>query len=329
MIVVTGGAGFIGSAVVAYLNAAGEKDIIIVDSLADSVKWKNLVGLKYRDFVHKSHFLARLEKGDFGRLQAIVHMGACSSTTETNADYLLANNYTYTRILAEYALEKNVRFVYASSAATYGGIEHGFNDDDATSLTLKPINRYGYSKQLFDEVAIAQGWTKHIAGLKFFNVYGPNEYHKNDMASVIYKAFHQIGQNGFLKLFKSHRQDYADGEQKRDFVYIKDCVAVIGQLLKNPAANGIFNLGSGRARSWNDLAQAVFAAMGREHKIEYIEMPPQLVSSYQYFTEANMQKLASAGITLNSTSLEEGVTDYVKNYLIPGELHLQDRPIGE
>lgn len=324
---VTGGAGFIGSAVVAYLNASGEKDIIIVDSLSDSVKWKNLVGLKYRDFVHKSHFLARLEKGEFGRLQAIVHMGACSSTTETDGDYLLANNYTYTRILAEYALEKNVRFVYASSAATYGGRERDFSDDDATSLTLRPINRYGYSKQLFDEVAISQGWTRQIAGLKFFNVYGPNEYHKNDMASVAYKAFHQIRQNGLLKLFQSHRHDYADGEQKRDFVYIKDCVGVIGELVRNPTVNGIFNLGSGVARSWNDLAKAVFSAMERELKIEYIAMPPELLGSYQYFTQAEMQKLASTGIALKPTSLEEGVTDYVKNYLIPGELHLQDRPI--
>lgn len=325
MIVVTGGAGFIGSAVVAYLNATGEKDMLIVDNLADSAKWKNLVSLKYRDFVHKSQFLARLERGDFGRPQAIVHMGACSATTETDGDYLMANNYAYTRVLAEYALEKDVRFVYASSAATYGGIEGGFNDDDATSLTLKPINRYGYSKQIFDEVAIAKGWTKQIAGLKFFNVYGPNEYHKKDMSSVIYKAFYQIGENGFLKLFKSHRPDFGDGEQKRDFVYIKDCVDVIGQLLQNPTANGIFNLGSGAARSWNELASAVFAAMGKDKHIEYIEMPGQLIGSYQYFTQASMQKLQAAGIRLKQTSLEDGVADYVKNYLAEGELHLQDR----
>lgn len=325
MIVVTGGAGFIGSAVVAYLNSVGESDIVLVDSLADSAKWKNLVSLKYRDFVHKSQFLARLEAGDFGRPRAIVHMGACSSTTETDADYLMANNYAYTRMLAEYALEKDVRFVYASSAATYGGIESGFSDDDTASLALKPINRYGYSKQIFDEIAIAKGWTKQIAGLKFFNVYGPNEYHKKDMSSVIYKAYHQISENGFLKLFKSHRPDYADGEQKRDFVYIKDCVAVIGQLLKNRSVNGIFNLGSGVARSWNELAAAVFSAMGKEKRIEYIEMPGQLIGSYQYFTEASMQKLQAAGIRLQQTSLEEGVDDYVKNYLIPGELRLQDR----
>ncbi|HMV35430.1 MAG TPA: ADP-glyceromanno-heptose 6-epimerase [Turneriella sp.] len=325
MIVVTGGAGFIGSAVVAYLNAAGEKDILVVDNLADSAKWKNLVSLKYLDFVHKSQFLARLEAGDFGRPQAIVHMGACSSTTETDGDYLMANNYAYTRMLAEYALEKDIRFIYASSAATYGGIESGFNDDDATSLTLKPINRYGYSKQIFDEVAIAKGWTKQIAGLKFFNVYGPNEYHKKDMSSVIYKAYYQIGDNGFLKLFKSHRPDFGDGEQKRDFVYIKDCVHVIGQLLQNRSANGIFNLGSGAARSWNELAAAVFSAMGKEKRIEYIEMPAQLIGSYQYFTQASMQKLQAAGISLRQTSLEEGVADYVKNYLMAGELRLQDR----
>jgi ADP-L-glycero-D-manno-heptose 6-epimerase len=327
MIVVTGGAGFIGSAVVAYLNATGERDVVIVDSLADSAKWKNLIGLKYRDFVHKSHFLARLQAGDFGKPQAIVHMGACSSTTETDGDYLMANNYSYTRMLAEYALEKGVRFIYASSAATYGGLENGFNDDDATSLTLKPINRYGYSKQLFDEVAILNGWTKQIVGLKFFNVYGPNEYHKKDMASVVYKAYCQIKENGFLKLFKSRRVEYADGEQKRDFVYIKDCVRVIGQLLNNRSVNGIFNLGSGSARSWNELAAAVFSAMNQEKRIEYFEMPAELVNSYQYFTQANMQKLVAAGIDFNPTSLEDGVSDYVKNYLMAGKLRLQDRPL--
>lgn len=325
MIVVTGGAGFIGSAVVAYLNAAGEKDIVIVDNLADSVKWKNLVSLQYRDFVHKSDFLARLAAGHFHRPQAIVHMGACSSTTETDGDYLMANNYAYTRVLAEYALEKDIRFVYASSAATYGGIESGFSDDDATSLALKPINRYGYSKQFFDEVAIAKGWTRHIAGLKFFNVYGANEYHKKDMSSVVYKAYHQVGENGFLKLFRSHRSDFADGEQKRDFVYIKDCVHVILQLLQNRAANGIFNLGSGSARSWNELAAAVFSAMKKDQRIEYIDMPGQLMGSYQYFTQADMQKLQAAGIRLRQTSLEEGIADYVKHYLVPGELRLQDR----
>lgn len=325
MIVVTGGAGFIGSAVVAALNAQGDRDIVIVDNLLDSAKWKNLVSLKYRDYVHKSQFLARLRSPEMKDIRAIVHMGACSSTTETDGDYLMANNYAYTREIAEYALEKGIRFVYASSAATYGGIESGFDDDDATSLTLKPINRYGYSKQIFDEVAISKGWQKSIAGLKFFNVYGPNEYHKGDMSSVVYKAFHQISENGFLKLFKSHRAEYKDGEQKRDFVYIKDCVAVILQLIDKRSVNGIFNLGSGTARSWNDLAAAVFTAMGREKKIEYFDMPQQLIGSYQYFTQANMQKLNSVGISVQNTALEDGVRDYVQNYLIPGELKLQDR----
>ena len=325
MIVVTGGAGFIGSAVVAALNAAGEKNIVIVDNLEDSSKWKNLVSLQYRHYLHKSQFLAALATPELKGVKTIVHMGACSSTTETDGDYLMANNYAYTRMLTEFALEKNIRLIYASSAATYGGIEKGFDDDDAVSLTLKPINRYGYSKQFFDEVAIANGWQKHIAGLKFFNVYGPNEYHKADMSSVVYKAFNQIGENGFLKLFKSHRPDYADGEQKRDFVYIKDCADVIMQLIAKPQVNGIFNLGSGGARSWNDLAAAVFAAMGAEKKIEYIEMPSNLVGSYQYFTEANMTKLAAAGIQLKKTSLEDGVYDYVQNYMIPGYLKLQDK----
>ena len=325
MIVVTGGAGFIGSAIVAALNAAGETDIVIVDNLLESAKWKNLVGLKYRDYIHKSQFLERLSSPELSKVRAIVHMGACSSTTETDGDYLMANNYAYTRMIAEHALEKGIRFIYASSAATYGGIETGFNDDDATSLTLKPINRYGYSKQFFDEVAIAKGWQKAIVGLKFFNVYGPNEYHKGDMSSVVYKAFHQISENGFLKLFKSHRAEFGDGEQKRDFVYIKDCVAVILQLIQNRSVNGIFNLGSGSARSWNDLAGAVFTALGRERNIEYIDMPQHLVGSYQYFTQANMQKLQGSGLKVQSTSLEDGVRDYVQNYLMHGELKLQDR----
>ncbi len=324
MVVVTGGAGFIGSAVVAHLNRLGENDIVIVDNLVDSTKWKNLVSLKYRDYIHKSAFLASLHAGQYKSAHAIIHMGACSATTETDGDYLMANNYAYTRMLAEYALEKGIRFVYASSAATYGGIEMGFDDDDATSLTLKPINRYGYSKQIFDEVAILNGWQKNMAGIKFFNVYGPNEYHKGDMSSVVFKAFHQISENGFLKLFRSNRPEFGDGEQKRDFVYIKDCVDVIVQLTEKRTANGIFNLGSGVARSWNDLAKAVFAALGKETNINYIDMPPQLAGSYQYFTEANVAKLAAAGITLKKTTLEDGVRDYVLNYLKPGELRLQD-----
>lgn len=325
MVVVTGGAGFVGSAVVHGLNRAGESDITIVDNLTDSAKWKNLVGLKYREYIHKSQFLSELKSGGLKSVKAIIHMGACSSTTENDADYLMANNYAYTRLLAEHSLEHGIRFIYASSAATYGGRESNFDDDDATSLTLKPINRYGYSKQFFDEVAIAHGWQTRIAGIKFFNVYGPNEYHKGDMSSVVYKAFQQIKAGGALKLFKSYRSEYGDGEQKRDFVYIKDCVKVILELLAKPKINGIFNLGSGFARSWNELASAAFAAMKQELRIDYIEMPVQLRDSYQYFTQANVSKLKAAGITFESTSLEAGITEYIENYLSSKELHIQER----
>ncbi|MCS6972379.1 MAG: ADP-glyceromanno-heptose 6-epimerase [Leptospiraceae bacterium] len=326
MLVVTGGAGFIGSAFIAWLNARGESDILLVDSLGTSVKWKNLVGLKYRDFVHKAQFLPNLSASKYPGIRAIVHLGACSTTTETDGDYLIANNYQYTRALAEYALEKGIRFIYASSGATYGARERDFSDDDQTTLSLRPINRYGYSKQLFDEVAIQHGWTQHITGIKFFNVYGPNEYHKGEMASVVFKAFHQIRTHGSVRLFRSYRSEFGDGEQKRDFVYVKDCVAALAELLEKPVY-GIFNMGSGTARSWNDLATAVFAAMDKEKKIEYIPMPDELVHSYQYFTEAKMEKLQAAGIRWEPMPLEEGITDYVKNYLLPGQLRLQDRPL--
>ncbi len=323
MYILTGGAGFIGSCFLGALNAAGTKDILVVDNLGSSEKWKNLQGKRYEDYFHKTDFLRRVEEDRVAKkITAVIHLGACSSTTEMNAEYMMENNYRYTRTLAEWALKKGARFIYASSAATYGDGNLGFSDDDAETPKFLPLNVYGYSKHAFDLWALQSGASKKMAGLKFFNVYGPNEYHKGDMTSVIAKAFQQIGATGKLKLFKSYRPDYSDGEQKRDFIYVKDCCDVMSWLLANPHVCGVFNLGTGKCRSWNDLAQSVFAAMGKRTNIEYIDMPDVLQSRYQYFTEAKMDKLKLAGYAKPFTSLEDGVDDYVKNYLAQANPHL-------
>ena len=313
MIVVTGGAGFIGSALVAKLNAEGIDDIMIVDDLAASEKWKNLVKRRYVDYLHKSVFLNMVDTGRVHfPVEAVVHMGACSSTTERDANYLMENNFHYTCLLAQWALEKGVRFIYASSAATYGDGARGFTDDDETTLRLRPINLYGYSKQLFDLRVLREGMADRVAGIKFFNVFGPNEYHKGDMTSVVFKAFHQIRDTGRVRLFKSYRPEYPDGGQERDFVYVKDCVQAIWWLLNHREVNGIFNFGTGLARTWNDLIRAVFAAMNLAPAIDYIEMPETIRGQYQYFTEAKMDKLRTAGYPVSSGALEETVADYVR-----------------
>ena len=323
MIIVTGGAGFIGSAFVHKLNQEGYRDIIIVDHISESAKWKNLVPLKYREFYHKDMFLDILMAEELpAEIDAIVHMGACSSTTEKDGDYLFENNYRYTQILAEFALENDIRFVYASSAATYGDGKRGFSDDHSKIDSLRPINMYGYSKQYFDQWALQREILNRIAGIKFFNVYGPNEYYKNDMSSVIYKSVPVIREEKKIKLFKSYHPDYGDGEQKRDFVYVKDCVDVMYWLMQHPEANGIFNLGTGQARSWNDLATAVFEALEIPLNIEYIDMPEVLKGAYQYFTQADMTKLRAAGYNKVFTSLHDGAIDYVRNYLNPSEVNL-------
>ncbi len=315
MFIVTGGSGFIGSAVVWKLNQVGVDDILIVDNLGRSEKWKNLVNRRYRDYVHKSVFLEQLCENKFGTIQAIVHMGACSSTTERNADYLMENNFHYSKALAEYAFKKGIRLIHASSAATYGGGEEGFSDDADGLKNLKPLNMYGYSKHLFDLWAVRNRYLDRLAGLKFFNVFGPNEYHKDDMCSVIYKAFHQIRQTGRIRLFKSGSEEYADGEQMRDFVYVKDCADLIWWLIETPNVNGIFNAGTGDARTWNSLAEAIFCAMKIPKRIEYIDMPESLRGRYQYFTRANMEKLAARGCPVGFMRLEDAVRDYIVNYL--------------
>jgi ADP-L-glycero-D-manno-heptose 6-epimerase len=316
MIVVTGGAGFIGSAFVWKLNSEGIEDIVVVDRLGTSDKWKNLVNRRFVEYIHKDDFLKMVYADQVPfTVRAVVHMGACSSTTEKDADYLWTNNYLYSCRLADWAIRNGIRFLYASSAATYGDGSLGFSDDDATTSLLKPINMYGYSKQVFDLWALKRGADQHMAGLKFFNVFGPNEFHKGDMTSVVFKAFHQIRATGKVRLFKSYRPEYPDGGQMRDFVYVKDCVEAMWWLLNHPEANGIFNLGSGKARTWNDLMAAVFRAMDRPAVIDYIDMPPGLDEQYQYFTEAKMDRLASTGCPVPSAPLEEAVQDYVANHL--------------
>jgi len=316
MIVVTGGAGFIGSAIVWELNRRGEKEIVIVDELGTDEKWKNLVGLQFEDFVNKQKFIDDIKKETFNIVDAIIHMGANSSTTEKDADHLLNNNYLYTKTLAEYCLKNNFRFIYASSAATYGDGSLGFNDDESKCGTLRPLNMYGYSKSMFDILAENHDLFKKIVGLKYFNVFGPNEYHKGDMRSVVHKAFEQARDTGKVKLFKSRNPKYKDGEQMRDFIYVKDAVNMTLYFLDNKNLNGLFNVGSGKARTWNDLVTALFKAMDKTVNIEYIDLPDHLADKYQYFTEADLSKLKSAGYNKEITSLENGINDYVKNYLL-------------
>jgi len=316
MIIVTGGAGFIGSAIVWRLNEENYDDLLIVDCLGTNEKWKNLSGLRFKDFIHKDDFISRLYSSSFGKIDFIIHMGANSSTTEKDADFLLRNNYEYSKMLAEYCITNNTGFIYASSAATYGDGSLGFDDDEKKIHMLRPLNMYGYSKALFDLWALRTGALKKITGLKYFNVYGPNEYHKEDMRSVVHKAFEQISQTGRVKLFKSANPEYKDGEQMRDFIFIKDAVNMTLFFLNYPDKCGLFNVGTGKARKWNDLVKALFDALNKEVDIEYIDLPPHLLDKYQYFTEADMDKLKKAGYTAATVSLESGIKDYVKNYLL-------------
>lgn len=319
MIVVTGAAGFIGSALVWRLNQLGKNNIIIVDELGRDEKWKNLVNLDFEDFINKHLFIQKIESGLDFKVDAIIHMGANSSTTEKDADHLMENNFEYTKKLALYSITKNVRFIYASSAATYGDGSLGFDDQNEICKTLRPLNMYGYSKNLFDIWALKKNMLDKIVGIKYFNVFGPNEYHKADMRSVVHKAFEQIRDTGKVRLFKSRRSDYKDGEQSRDFVYIKDAVDMTLHFLEHKDNNGLYNVGSGNARTWNDLVTALFNALDKPVKIEYIDLPDHLADKYQYFTEAKLNKIKKAGYTNQISSLEEGVTDYVKNYLVPGK----------
>jgi ADP-L-glycero-D-manno-heptose 6-epimerase len=320
MYIVTGGAGFIGSAIIAGLNQRGIDDILVVDELGCDEKWKNLKNLSFADYVEKVDFLEMVLEGKIAPpIKSVFHMGACSSTTETDASYLIKNNYEYTKLLAQWATGSRIRFIYASSAATYGDGSQGFDDNEAQPETLRPLNMYGYSKHLFDLWARRAALLNEIVGLKYFNVFGPNEYHKADMRSFVLKAFEQVNAKGKVALFKSHNPEYADGEYVRDFLYVKDAVEMTLFFLDNPKLSGIYNIGTGKARNWNDMVMAVFAAMGKKPKIEYIEMPESIRYQYQYFTQAEMSKLKKAGYDKPTTSLEEAVEDYVQNYLLKKE----------
>jgi ADP-L-glycero-D-manno-heptose 6-epimerase len=322
MIAVTGGAGFIGSALVWGLNAMHYDNILIVDNPGSDERWKNLVGLRFADISSKDDFLRNLESGALdGRVDGILHMGACSDTTETDVDFLLENNYRYTQRLAKCCAAKNIRFLYASSAATYGDGNRGFVDNETAIDSLRPLNIYGYSKQLFDLWAKREGMLSKIVGVKYFNVFGPNEYHKNEMRSVVHKAFGQIAATGKIKLFKSYRSDYADGRQLRDFIYIKDAVDATLYLF-NRNFNGLFNIGTGKARSFRDLAVATFDALGKEVNIEFIDMPEQIRDKYQYFTQSDSTKLLSTGCPAPQFELERAIGDYVKNYLLTDNPYL-------
>jgi ADP-L-glycero-D-manno-heptose 6-epimerase len=313
MIVVTGAAGFIGSCLVAELNSRGRYDLIVVDDYTgeDDPKKKNLTGKRYQRFYDKAEYLKLLKRDQFDfDVDCILHMGACSSTTLQDADYFEKNNYEYSCVVAQWALKNKARLIYASSAATYGAGENGYDDDEALIYRLKPLNLYGQSKQKFDEWVLSNGHQERIVGLKFFNVFGPNEYHKGDMRSVVSKAYDRVVSEGKMFLFKSYDPKYKDGEQMRDFIYVKDVVDVVMFMMDKSSVNGIFNLGTGKARTWNDLAFALFKAVGRPPKIEYMEMPEILRGRYQYFTEANMAKLRKSGYTKLFTPLEDTVKDY-------------------
>jgi ADP-L-glycero-D-manno-heptose 6-epimerase len=314
-IIVTGAAWFIGRNAVAALNARGVTDLILVDRLGTDDKWRNLRGLEFEDLLAPEAFLALAESGRAPAPAAVIHLGACSATTERDADFLLENNYRYTRRLCEWTLGHQARFVYASSAATYGDGSHGYHDAEEALSTLRPLNMYGQSKHLFDLWARRHGLFDRIVGLKYFNVYGPFEDHKGDMRSLVHKAHGQILARGWIELFESDRPDYAHGEQKRDFIYVRDAVDVTLHFVQERKVGGLFNCGTGRARTWLDLARALFAAMGREPDIRFIPLPAQLRGKYQYFTQAETAKLRAAGYTPAFTTLEDGVRDYVRCHL--------------
>ncbi len=318
MIAITGAAGLIGSALVWHCNRQGRSDLLLVDALGRSDKFRNLAGLDFSDYLEREEWESRLESGALPGLEAVVHLGACSNTTERDGSWLMRNNFGSSRLAAGYCLARGIRLIYASSAATYGDGRQGYDDALEGMARLRPLNKYAFSKHAFDLWAWRSGALATITGLKYFNVFGPNEYHKGDMRSLVVKAWEQIQADGCVRLFQSNTPAYADGEQQRDFLYVKDAVAMTAWFLEHPEAAGIYNLGSGTARSWNDLVGAIFAALGRPARIEYIPMPASLQAAYQNHTCAELGRLRRAGCGIAARPLEAAVEDYVRNYLAPG-----------
>ena len=321
MFIVTGAAGLIGSSVIWGLNRRGVGDILAVDHLGCSEKWRNLRALEYAYYMEKEDFRDLLADGglDNVKIDGIFHLGACSATTEKDATYLIHNNFEATKELALFAVNHNIPLIYASSCATYGDGSQGYKDDESSIEKLRPLNMYGYSKQMFDLWARRNGLLDKICGCKFSNIYGPNEHHKAEMRSVVLRAYEQISTEGKMRLFRSYKPEYADGEQKRDFLYVKDAVEML-MFLFDKKATGLYNIGSGKAETWNSMVKAAFKALNKPENIEYIDMPESLRPKYQYYTCADMSKLHKLGWNKEPMSLEEAIYDYYVNYQIPGKL---------
>ncbi len=324
MILITGAAGFIGSAVASALNRQGRTDLLLCDLFGEQERWQNILGLRYKQFIHRDVLFEYLNSAPYaGAIQTIIHLGACSDTTMADMDFLLENNVNYSIKLCQWALQHDVRFVYASSAAVYGDGSLGFSDNDEITPTLRPLNKYGFSKWMFDMWVLENGYQDKVAGLRYFNVFGPNEYHKGEMASVVFRAFPLASAEGRIRLFESHRPGIDHGEQARDFIYIDEAVAITLFFLNNPPANGIYNTGTGRAHSFNELAQGLFEGLDKPPVIEYFPMPEELRERYQYFTQADISRLQRAGYPPSQDRFKECVVGYVRDYLLPGCLRLQ------